>query len=101
MKLVTLKKEYNLILKDNITNYLSPNYIYLPITMDTKLKIDPKNYIYKDDLLFNLIYSPVSGKIIGIKDGCTVKGNTKLLVVENDFKEKQSKKTGIRKNINS
>ena len=100
MKLITLKKEYKLILKDNITNYLNVNYIYLPITDNTRLKTNPKNYIYKNDLLYDLTRSPVSGKIVGVKDEYTVNGLQKMLVVQNDFKEKIANKVGMRKNIN-
>ena len=99
MKLITLKKDHDLVLKENITDYLNPNYIYLPITSDTRLKINPNNYIYKDDLLYGLNYSPISGKIFGVKNGYTLNGLQKLLVIQNDFKEKQAKKIGIRKNI--
>ena len=100
MKLVTLKKEHKFILNETITNYLNPNYIYLPITSDTRLKANPIKYIYKDDLLYNLVYSPVSGKIAGVKKCYTTKGLEKFLVIQNDFKEKTLKKVGIRKNLN-
>ena len=99
MKLITLKKEYDLVLKENITSYLDPDYIYLPITSETRLKINPTNYINKDDLLFGLEYSPISGKISRVKNGNTIDGACKLLVIQNDFKEKQAKKIGNRKNI--
>ena len=54
MKLVTLQKPYNLILKDTITEYLNPNYIYLPINNDSKFEIDPKEYIYRGQLIYDL-----------------------------------------------
>ena len=46
MNLITLNKEYSLLLKDTVTEYLNPNYIYLPVN-DDKLLINPKDYIYK------------------------------------------------------
>ena len=99
MNLVTLKKEHSLVLKETITEYLSPNYIYLPIKSNSKFKIDPKSYLHRGELLYDLIYSPISGKILGLKECDSVEGRKKFLVIENDFKEKTLKKVGVRKNI--
>ena len=32
--LITLNKEYSVLLKDTVTEYLNPNYIYLPVNDD-------------------------------------------------------------------
>lgn len=94
MNLITLNKEYNLLLKDIVTEYLSPNYIYLPIN-DEKLLLDPKEYIFKGKEVLKNKYSPVSGKVVGIKN---IKSD-KFLVIENDFKEKLENKVSLRKNF--
>lgn len=100
MKLITLQKEDNILLKDTITDYSNPNYIYLPITMDANFKIAPKSYIHRGDLLYDLTYSPISGKILGLRECYSTAGFSKFLVIQNDFKEKTSKKLGVRKNFN-
>ena len=99
MKLVTLKKDYNLLLKDTITEYLNPNFVYLPIKLETKFKIDPKGYIYRGEELYNYQYSPISGKILGLRECYSTYGFSKFLVVENDFKEKTINRLGVRKNL--
>ncbi|MBE6161387.1 MAG: hypothetical protein E7158_04125 [Firmicutes bacterium] len=99
MKLVTLKKEYDLLLKDTITEYLNPNFVYLPIKEETKLKIDPKGYVHRGEELYDLQYSPISGKILGIRECYSTFGFSKFLVVGNDFKEKTVNRLGVRKNL--
>ena len=88
MNLITLQKEYKMLLKDTITEYLSPNYIYLKINKNMKLEINPNDNILKGKKLSEQIYSPVSGKIAGIKEFSKDK---KYLVIANDFKEKKYK----------
>ena len=95
MNLITLNKEYSLLLKDTVTEYLNPNYIYLPVN-DDKLIINPKDYIYKGKEILKNKYSPISGRIVGLKNLT----DDKFLVVENDFKEKLENKVSLRKNLN-
>ena len=95
MNLITLNKEYRLLLKDTVTEYLNPNYIYLPVN-DDKLLINPKDYIYKGKEILKNKYSPISGRIVGLKNLT----DDKFLVVENDFKEKLENKVSLRKNLN-
>jgi len=92
MNLITLQKRYNMLLKNTITDFLSPNFIYLPINNEVKLKINPKDTILKGQKLYDLIYSPVSGKIVGIKEFYNINNKKeKYLVIANDFKEKKFK----------
>ena len=95
MNLITLNKEYSLLLKDTVTEYLNPNYIYLPVN-DDKLIINPKDYIYKGKEILKNKYLPISGRIVGLKNLT----DDKFLVVENDFKEKLENKVSLRKNLN-
>lgn len=69
----------------NMDEYLKPEFIYIPINNSNYLKGD---YIYRNDMIDNNIYSPISGyvredinKYIGNK-------KTKCMVIENDYKEK-------------
>lgn len=92
MNLITLQKEYTMLLKDTITEFLSPNFIYLPISNIVKLEIDPKDTILKGQKIYDLMYSPVSGKIAGIKEFYDINNKKqKYLVIANDFKEKKIK----------
>ncbi len=101
MKLITINKNYELLLKDTISNYLSPNYIYLPIDKHSSLKVDPKDVIYKENLIFDNVYSPVSGKILGVKNCSTINNKeSKSLLIENDYREKFQTKKIARKSLN-
>ena len=98
MKLINIQKDYELLLKDTITNYTNPSHIYIPAVKN--IQIDPKNYIYKQTLIYDKTYSPVSGKIVGLKELKDIDGNLKkYIVIENDYKEKTEKKSSIRSNF--
>lgn len=94
MNLITLNKEYELLLKDTTTEYLSPNYVYLPLK-NGKLLLDFKEYVFKGSEILENIYSPISGKILGFKE----LNKENFLVIENDFKEKVENKVSVRKNL--
>lgn len=96
MNLVTITKEHNLILKNNITEFLTPNYVYLKINENSKFKVTIKDYIHKNTNLYDMVSSPVSGNALGIKKI----NNQKYLVIKNDFKEKINRKTNTFRNLN-
>lgn len=98
MNLITLNKEYEILLKDTITEYLSPNYIYIPVN-NKELLVNPKDYIYKGKEVLTNTFSPISGKILGIKECYDLNIKKKFLVLENDFKEKYENRISIRKNL--
>lgn len=79
--------------------YLSPEFLYLPISNNVKYYVDSKTKIYKETLLFSnsdhKFYSPISGKALGIKK---IK-NKDFLVLQNNFKEKYSTEKSCRKRI--
>lgn len=83
-----------------ITNLLDVDYIYLPYDKNMNLHVKDREYIYKNQLILDSetkkINSSVSGNILGL----TSINNKKYIVVENDFKEKQEKRYGCKKNIN-
>lgn len=97
MKLITLKKEYDLVLKDTVTEYLNPNFIYLPINERMIIDVKINDYIYKGQKIGEYLYSPISGNVLNIKK---LEDNKKYIVIENDFKEKYNAKNSIRKNLN-
>lgn len=100
MKLVKLDKDYNIKLKSQVTNFLDPDYIYIPIK-NNNIPFKKDELIKKGDFLFEGNYSPVSGIIIGTKE-CRLWNDTKekCLVLANDFQEKLTTRIATRKKIN-
>lgn len=96
MKLVNIKKDHSIILKNNITNFLTPNYVYLKIHDNSKISNHIKEYINKNTHLFDNVYSPISGNAIGIKK----LNSQKYLVVKNDFKEKIDRNNNSYRDLN-
>jgi len=83
---------------DSIINLIDMSYIYIPYR-EGSLNINNGDYIYKEDLIINnnkRMFSPVSGTVLGL----TTINNKKYIVIENDFKEKTSKRFGTKKYIN-
>lgn len=85
MKRINIDKDKNIYISSNITYFLNPDYVYIPIEQKKILKkLNTK--IYKGDEIVSNTYCPISGKITSIND--------KFIVIENDFREL------IKKNIN-
>src|SRR5574344_2474663 len=85
-------------------SYLSPEFIYVQFDKIEKLRIKKSKIVFNNMYLgvYNdesKIYSPVSGKIIGIKDIELIDKNSKSLVIENDFVDLKEKLNPT-KNIN-
>jgi len=83
---------------DSIINLIDETYIYIPYK-EGSLNVNNAEYIYKEDLIINnnkRIFSPVSGTVLGL----TTINNRKYIVIENDYKEKTSKRFGTKKYIN-
>lgn len=81
--------------KEYIT-YLSPEFIYIPFDQMDLLKIKKSKMVYNNSCLGKLndgknIFSPVSGRIIGIKEMTFNEKKSNCLVIENDFIEKREK----------
>jgi len=89
---------------EKITNYLNPDLVYIPIKKDCKLTVKTGDVINKEDIILcneNInIYSPVSGKVLGTTKMDVMGKETKVVVIENDFKEKLAKSFGTKRYIN-
>jgi electron transport complex protein RnfC len=98
-KLVELGKDYSIKLKSQVTSFLSPDYIYIPLK-NNKVNLKLNDKINKGSIIFNNVYSPISGDIVGVKE-CTLYNGKKdkCIVIHNDFKEKQNTRIAIRKKI--
>lgn len=106
MQEVTIKKDQNLKLKDSIKNFLNPKFVFIPIKEGFKVKVKDNEYIYKNDIVAmgkngKIIYSCVSGRVLGIKQMTYYKDkNYQSVVIENDFKENTKTKKSAKLFIN-
>lgn len=95
---LTLKKDFNIKLQSEITKYLIPKYIYLPI--ESEDEIHSNIMVKKEEKISTNLISPVSGKIVGMKYCLTEKGKvTKCLTILNDYKETMFERHSIRKKM--
>ena len=69
----------------NVDKYLKPEYIYIPINDNKYIE---KDYIYKNELITDNIYSPISGYVRDDTYKYINNKKTKCMVIENDYKEK-------------
>ena len=101
MKLVRLDKDYSIKVSSQVTNYLAPNRIYVPIMKNKEIPFKRNEEIRKEQEIFPQIYSPVSGQILGISDCTLCDGSLeKCLVIANDFEEKLKKRIATQKKLN-
>lgn len=102
----SIKKDYNIKLQSKIDDYLTPDYVFIPYNSNVKLKVNNNDYIYKNmhilDYEDKKIFSSVSGKFVGTKKMMVENGKIlNCLVIENDFKEKLQRRSGVKKDINA
>ena len=87
----------------NIKEYLNPDYIYIPYPNNSKLNVKSNELVDKNSIILinndNFIYSPVSGKVLGMCENLVNNKKMNTIVIENDFKE--TTKNNITKNINN
>lgn len=102
--MVTIKESKNITIDSNVINFLNPDYIYIPIEEGFSISVRSNIDIYKEDILLKsenkLIYSPISGKVLGKTS--SMNDNDKpisCVVVENDFREKIKRKKSAEKYI--
>ena len=84
--------------------YLTAEYIYIPYDKEELLSLPKDKYTYNNSCLGTLsngkkIFSPVSGKIIGISNMEYSDSFKNCLVIENDFIDRREKLNPTR-NIN-
>lgn len=78
-----LKKIEGIKFEPKITYYLNPDYIYIPYK---KLDLKQNEIVYKKMVIDDKL-SSVSGKVIGIKR-CNINNKlSKMVVIENDYRE--------------
>ncbi len=85
-KLLTIAKDSQIKVSSQITEFLEPENVYLPINIENINNMHKKN-VKKGELLYQFddlnIYSPISGKIVGVLN----KKQKYFLVIKNDYHE--------------
>lgn len=98
-RLIEIPKDPTIMVSSQVLNFDKPDLVFIPITKEAKLLIKKSDDILLGTPLFKLakkvIKSPISGNIKGISDSITVNGPTKVLVIENNYKEAYLKKPSI------
>lgn len=103
-RFLKLDKDPNLKCNKDVKNFLNPDYIYIPYYKDYTLLKKNHDKLTLDEPIFSvnnhLIFSPVSGKIVGLNTMNVNNKITKCVVVENDFMENKVIRNS-KKNINN
>jgi len=100
-----IKKNKKIEIDNTLKNYLDPDYIYVPVKDNQKIKIKNHEDVFKGSVILNNdvdnYYSSISGTVIGatkVRDLNNKELNA--IVIENNFKEKRQKRVGIKKYLN-
>ena len=92
-KLVSIKKDYNIVYNSNISEFLDPDFIYVPIKTNYKILVKKDEVVYKNQIILennlNKVVCPVSGKVFGVIEKMIDGQKTKSLVIQNNFKEQE------------
>lgn len=97
MKLITLNKDPNIKINNEITYYLDPDFTYMPAD---KILVKQNASVAKNMVVCDSLPSPISGIAYGHKKCQFLNGAKDALVIENDFRE-WSKKNTHPKSVNS
>lgn len=107
MQEVTIKKDNTVQLQDDILEFLNPKFLFIPIYDGYCVKVRDNDYVYKNDIVAmdkscKMVYTGVSGKVLGIKT-MDYLGGKKIpsIVIENDFKENIRTRKSAKRYINS
>lgn len=81
--------------ESKVKELLSVDYIFIPYNTENNVHLRESKLVYKEDLIVNetkKIYSPVSGVFKGAGEINSVKGERKVVIIENDFKDTLEKR---------
>ncbi len=103
---VSVKESKKVAIASDVHDFLNPDRVYVPIPEGYKIIIKNNELINKEQAVLKYddksIYSPISGRIIGISDSLCIKNQKVVsLVIENDYREHVAKRHGCVKNIGS
>lgn len=96
---VKLEKD-SILVNNNITYYLNPDYVYIPIENKNLLK-HQNELVYKNEIIGkDNKRSTVSGKCFGLTKLSTYKRLRNTLVIQNDFREISKEKSNKKRKLN-
>ncbi len=107
MQEVTIKKDNKIVLDKTVLDFLNPKFIFIPMKEGFSIKVTDKSYVYKNDIIAmdgdgNMLYSSISGTVLGTKTMYyAFKKEVKSLVIENDFKENIRARKSSKRYINT
>lgn len=107
MQEVTIKKDNSIQLQDDILEFLNPKFVFVPIDEGYSVKVKDNDYVYKNDIIAidrnsKMIYTSISGTVLGIKAMSYLNGKEiPSIVIENDFKESIRTRKSVKRYINS
>ena len=91
------------IMIDELNEFLLSDYVYLPYINKEELSLRSDRQIFKGSSISsnkdNNKYSPVSGVIYGLSEISSLEGLKKVLIIENDFRDKEEIKRISNKDI--
>lgn len=103
---IKLQNQKKISITDNIEEFYSPNFVYIPLSNrgddNTTVFIKKNDYVYKNQLIAKVegkyaipIFSSVSGVVSDIIPENTIHGKLKCAVIKNDFKELEEERKRI------
>lgn len=103
---IKLQNHKKISITDNIEEFDSPNFVYIPLSNrgddNTTVFIKKNDYVYKNQLIAKVkgkyaipIFSSVSGVVSDIIPENTIHGKLKCAVIKNDFKELEEERNRI------
>ncbi len=103
---IKLQNHKKISITDNIEEFDSPNFVYIPLSNrgddNTDVFIKKNDYVYKNQLIAKVkgkyaipIFSSVSGVVSDIIPENTIHGKLKCAVIKNDFKELEEERNRV------
>ena len=91
MKKISIKKDNNILVSNNLVDFFDPKEIYIPLILDGTLNIKSKT-VKKGDLLFKSLTNNAFSSISGTLKKIVTLNKQKYLVITNNFKEELNKR---------
>ena len=103
---IKLQNHKKISITDNIEEFDSPNFVYIPLSNrgddNTTVFIKKNDYVYKNQLIAKVkgkyaipIFSSVGGVVSDIIPENTIHGKLKCAVIKNDFKELEEERNRV------
>lgn len=98
-KLVQLEKNYEIKLNSQVTPFLNPDVVFLPVSIEIT-RFQKNQIIKKGEKISETIFSPISGTVEGIKSCLLATGEVKqCLAIANDYQERVLNRIAVRRQM--